>query len=179
MKIRSDVGALLAAGSSDTDHRRGSEPGGAAQAARSMKAAIRRRALAAIARTGALPVTRRRGGFPLPMKVRPKIGAAPAAGLAHEPRFQIGEPHLVRPWVCADRGRIAALVILTVDKHAAHAGGAPILGLRPGSCGTSQSRRADHGGRLGRRAPCVQERGQDSPDPFLCNGGSVFKAPVS
>jgi hypothetical protein len=31
------------------------------------------------------------------MKVRPNVGAAPAAGLAHEARFQTREPNVIRP----------------------------------------------------------------------------------
>jgi len=35
------------------------------------------------------------------MEIRPDVGASLAAGLAHEARFQIGEPDVIRPLVRA------------------------------------------------------------------------------
>jgi hypothetical protein len=69
------------------------------------------------------------------MKVRPNVGALLAAGPAHEARFQIGEPDLIGPWVCADRGRVAAVMVRAIDQETAHAGGAHLAErdlLRPG-----------------------------------------------
>jgi|SRR5580692_8706988 hypothetical protein len=57
------------------------------------------------------------------MKVRPHVGALLAAGLAHEARLQIGEPLLVRSWVCADRDRVVAMKVRAIDQETAHAGG--------------------------------------------------------
>ena len=48
------------------------------------------------------------------------ISASLAAGLAHEAQFQIREADVIGPLVRVDRDRMAALVILTVDKHAAN-----------------------------------------------------------
>jgi hypothetical protein len=55
------------------------------------------------------------------MKVRPDVGASLAAAYANKPRFQIGKPDVIGPLVCADRDRVAALVIRAIDKDAAHA----------------------------------------------------------
>ena len=45
------------------------------------------------------------------MKIRSDVGASLAAGLAHEARMQIGEPNVIRPWICADRDRVTAAII--------------------------------------------------------------------
>ena len=55
------------------------------------------------------------------MKVRPRVGALLAAGLAV--RLQIGEPLLVRPWVCAYRDRVVAMKVRAIDQETAHAEG--------------------------------------------------------
>jgi hypothetical protein len=62
-----------------------------------------------------LTIARRRNGWALPMKVWPHVGASLAASLAYELRFEIGEPDVIRPWISADRDRVAALVIRAVD----------------------------------------------------------------
>ena len=56
------------------------------------------------------------------LKQRSDVGVLLAAGLAGEQRLDIGQPDIIGPSVSADRGRMAALVILTVDKQTAHAG---------------------------------------------------------
>jgi hypothetical protein len=61
---------------------------------------------------------RRRG------KIRPDVGASLAAGLADEARLQIGEPDVIRPWVCADRYRVAVAIICAIDQETVHARGA-------------------------------------------------------
>jgi hypothetical protein len=63
-------------------------------------------------------------GLPLPIKIRADIRASLAASLTGEPRLDVGQPHVIRPPVAADRGPMAALVILTVDKQATNAAGA-------------------------------------------------------
>jgi hypothetical protein len=45
-----------------------------------------------------------------------------ATGFAHEPRLEIREPNVIRPWICADRDRVAAMKVLAIDQDAAHAG---------------------------------------------------------
>jgi len=58
------------------------------------------------------------------MKVRPDVSASLAAAFANEPGLEIGEPDVIRPLVCAERNRVAALVIRAIDQDAAHASGA-------------------------------------------------------
>jgi hypothetical protein len=50
------------------------------------------------------------------------LGALLAAALACERGLDIGQPDTIGPSIAADRGRTAALVILTVDKQTARAG---------------------------------------------------------
>jgi hypothetical protein len=47
-----------------------------------------------------------------------------AASLADETRFQIGEPNVTGPLVCADRDRMAAVKVRAIDQEAANASGA-------------------------------------------------------
>jgi len=42
------------------------------------------------------------------MEVWPDVTAAPPASLAGEQRFDIAETDVMRPLICADRGRMAA-----------------------------------------------------------------------
>ncbi len=56
-------------------------------------------------------------GLLTPIKVRPDVSPSLAAALAYEPRFQIGEPDVIRPWVSADRDRMAALVVRAIDQE--------------------------------------------------------------
>ena len=51
---------------------------------------------------------------------RPHVGAALAAGSAHKPRFDIGQPDIIRPGIAADRDRVAAAVIRAVDQETAN-----------------------------------------------------------
>jgi hypothetical protein len=44
----------------------------------------------------------------VPMEVWPDLTAAPPASLAGEQRFDIAETDVIRPLICADRGRMAA-----------------------------------------------------------------------
>ena len=53
-----------------------------------------------------------------------KFGRTSAPFLHTKRRFKIGKMDVIRPCVRTDRDRMAALVILTVDKHAADAGAA-------------------------------------------------------
>jgi hypothetical protein len=62
-------------------------------------------------RPGHLAIANRSDGRLIPMEVRPDVGAALAAGPAHEARFQIGEPGVIRPRVRADRNRVAAMMV--------------------------------------------------------------------
>ena len=55
-------------------------------------------------------------------EVRPDLGAALAAGLADEERLDVGEPHVIRPSIRADRERVAAVVVRAVDQDAARTG---------------------------------------------------------
>ena len=61
---------------------------------------------------------------PMTMPVRPDVGASLAAGLANEPCFKIGEPDVIGPLVCADRDRVAAMMVRAIDQDSAHASGA-------------------------------------------------------
>ena len=56
------------------------------------------------------------------MKIRPDVGAAPAARLTDEAIFDVGQPDIVRPLIGADRDVVAALVIAAIDQDAANAG---------------------------------------------------------
>jgi hypothetical protein len=49
-----------------------------------------------------------RDGRLVPMEVWPDLTAAPPASLAGEQRFDIAETDVIRPLICADRGRMAA-----------------------------------------------------------------------
>jgi hypothetical protein len=62
-----------------------------------------------------------RDGLPLPMEVRPDIGASFAARVADEATFDIGEPDVIRPSVRADRDGVAAAIVLAIDQQTAHA----------------------------------------------------------
>src|SRR5271168_3590250 len=55
------------------------------------------------------------------MEVRPHVSASLAAGFAYEPRLEIGKPDVIWPLLCADRDRVAALVIRAINQDAAHA----------------------------------------------------------
>jgi hypothetical protein len=55
-------------------------------------------------------------------EVRPDVGALLAADLTSEQGLDIGQPDIVGPSSGTGRGRMAAPVILTVDKQTAHAG---------------------------------------------------------
>lgn len=67
-------------------------------------------------------IAHRRDRRLVPVKVRPDIGGSLAADLAHAPRFEIGEPDMIRPLVRADRNRAAAVIVRAIDQDAAHAG---------------------------------------------------------
>jgi len=58
---------------------------------------------------------------PAPVEIRPRVGAALAAGLADEPRLEIGELEIVRPAVRTERDRMAAGVVRAADQNAARA----------------------------------------------------------
>ena len=45
-----------------------------------------------------------------------------AAGLADEERLDVGEPHVIRPSIRADREPVAAVVVRAVDQDAARTG---------------------------------------------------------
>jgi hypothetical protein len=53
-----------------------------------------------------------------------RTSASLAAGLAHEAWLQIGEPDVIRPSVCADRGRMTAMIVRAIDQETAHAASA-------------------------------------------------------
>ena len=58
------------------------------------------------------------------MKMRPHVGAAPAAASQMETHLVTGQPNVVRPSIAADRRAVATTKIRAVDQEAAHAGGA-------------------------------------------------------
>ena len=58
---------------------------------------------------------------PMTMPVRPDISASLATSFAYKLCFQIGKPDVIGPRICADRNRVAALVIRTIDQETAHA----------------------------------------------------------
>ena len=60
-------------------------------------------------------------------KIRPHVGAAPAADPAHKPVLDVGQSKVVRPEVGADPDAMAAMMIAAVDQHAAHAEGAHLM----------------------------------------------------
>ena len=65
-----------------------------------------------------------------------------AATFAYEPRLKIGEPNVIRPSVCADRDRVAALMVRAVDEDAANASVAHLSEgdlLRAGNGGHSRT----------------------------------------
>src|SRR5271167_1834790 len=79
------------------------------------------------------------------MKIRPDVGASLSVGCAYEPRFKIGEPDVIRPSVCADRDRVAALVIRAINQDPADAGVAHLSEgdlLRAGDGGHALLKRA-------------------------------------
>jgi len=55
------------------------------------------------------------------MEVRPNVSAFKPAGLADEARLKIGEPDLIRPLLCADCDRMAAMIIRAIDQETADA----------------------------------------------------------
>jgi len=55
------------------------------------------------------------------MEVRPHVSASLAAGFAYEPRLEIGKPDVIWPLLCADRDRVAAMIVRAIDQHAAYA----------------------------------------------------------
>ena len=56
----------------------------------------------------------------VPIEIRPHVGTALAAGLAHEPAFDIGQPKIIRPRAAADGDRVAAALV-GVNEQAARA----------------------------------------------------------
>jgi len=72
------------------------------------------------------PIGKRAGvaRFLLLAEIRAHVGAAVAAGLARNSRFQIGEPNVIRPLVGADRCRMTVPIVRAIDQQAANAGGA-------------------------------------------------------
>lgn len=50
-----------------------------------------------------------------PIKVRPDVGAAPAARPANEPRLEVGQPQIVRPAIGVQGHAVAASVVSAVD----------------------------------------------------------------
>jgi hypothetical protein len=78
------------------------------------------------------------------MKVRPDVSASRAAGLAYEPRLEIGKPDVIRPLIAADRDRVAAAKVLAIDQDTAQAGRAHFAEgnlLRAGEGGHAPSKR--------------------------------------
>jgi hypothetical protein len=43
---------------------------------------------------------------PVPIEIRPHVGAALAASLAHKPRFDIGHPEIIGPAIAVFRGNL-------------------------------------------------------------------------
>lgn len=73
------------------------------------------------ATTGKSTISHHRDRRLVPIEVRPDVGAFLPAGLAHEPCLEIRQPDLIGPLVRADRDRVAAVEVLTIDQDAAHA----------------------------------------------------------
>jgi hypothetical protein len=67
---------------------------------------------------------RRAAGRSFPIEIRPDIGALLAAGLARKPRFEIGEPDIIRPSVAVDCRPMAAAKIRAINQETANASGA-------------------------------------------------------
>jgi hypothetical protein len=68
---------------------------------------------------GAPSVAHRRDGRLIP--IPPDMATARIAGLADKAGFQIGEPDLIGPSLCADRDRMAAMKVRAIDQKTAHA----------------------------------------------------------
>ena len=56
-----------------------------------------------------------------PVEIRPHVGAALAAGLAHETMLYVGRAKVIGPLIAADRDRVAAAVVGSIDQEPAHA----------------------------------------------------------
>lgn len=67
-----------------------------------------------------------RGSDLVPAEVRPHLGAALAAGGAHEARLEIGNPGIIWPGTSAGRNRVAAVVIGAIEQELAHTGRAHV-----------------------------------------------------
>jgi hypothetical protein len=52
------------------------------------------------------------------LPIRPHVSAAPPASLAGKPRLQIGQAHVIRPSIAADRRPVTAMIIRAIDQHA-------------------------------------------------------------
>jgi hypothetical protein len=60
------------------------------------------------------------GPLSVPIEVRPHVGAPLATSVAGKPRFQVGQPDVIRPSVATDRGPMAASEIRAIDQEAAN-----------------------------------------------------------
>ena len=72
-------------------------------------------------RPGHSTIAHRCDRFGVPVKIGPHLGAFLAAALTDKARLKIGEPDVIRPLVCADRSRMAAMIIGTINQETADA----------------------------------------------------------
>jgi hypothetical protein len=68
-----------------------------------------------------LPIAHHRDGRSIPIEILPHVRASLAAGFAHEPCFQIGEPDVIGPAVSVDLAMMGALVVAAIDQQPTHA----------------------------------------------------------
>ena len=61
------------------------------------------------------------GPLPVPIEVRPDVGAPGAASPTNKSRFKVGQPSVIRPFVPTDYRRMAAFVIGAVDEQTTNA----------------------------------------------------------
>lgn len=62
----------------------------------------------------------------VPAEVWSHVDAALAAGSAYEARLEIGKLCFIRPWISAERDRVAAAVVGAIDQETAHVGRAHV-----------------------------------------------------
>ena len=61
------------------------------------------------------------GPLPVPIEVRPDVGAPGAASPTNKSRFKVGQPNVIRPFFPTDYRRMAAFVIGAVDEQTTNA----------------------------------------------------------
>src|SRR6516165_12404346 len=59
--------------------------------------------------------------LPVPIEIRPHVGAALSADLADETMLNVGQPDIIGPAIAVDRSRVAAALVGAIDKQPTHA----------------------------------------------------------